>query len=196
MGSNTYSKKTPKYIVVHPGQAHRDEVIACGIAMALHGPLTIFRRDPTESEMEDPDVLVLDVGGKLEPDKGNFDHHQLPRDAAPACAYTLYAESVGLANVLKLRKWYEIGAMLDSKGPFATAKSLGLEKFPFELTAGPIEGQFMMMFEKETVIQPLDLLGIGRKVADVELRAEQVHGNAEIGDAKSPPRGGIGAGRA
>lgn len=150
MGGNLYSgnPKELTHIVVHGGSAHRDEVIALGIAFAVHGQLPVFRRDATEDELEDPSVLVLDVGERHEPEKNNFDHHQLPRDAAPACAYTLYAEHVGLDEVLKLRKWYEVGAMLDSKGPFATAKHLGLEKFPFEITGGPIEGQFMMEFER------------------------------------------------
>ena len=163
MGSNMFNetkkKNAPKYIVVHAGQAHRDEVIACGIAMSIHGPLDIYRRDPTEAELDDPNVLVLDVGGRHEPLKGNFDHHQLPRDSAPACAYTMYAEHVGVSDVLSLRKWYSVGAMMDSKGPFATAKSLGLEKFPFELTAGPIEGQFMVAFEGSDRILTSNLLG-------------------------------------
>ena len=146
------------HIVTHGGQAHRDEVIACGIAMAIHGPLNIFRRDPTPEELEDEDVLVLDVGGRHEPEKGNFDHHQRGRGEKPECAYSLYAQHVGLADVLALRKWYEVGIQMDVLGPFATAKALGLEKFPFELVSGPIEGQFMCAFEAAEVISPSNLL--------------------------------------
>jgi hypothetical protein len=156
---NQTRSNAPKYVIVHAGQAHRDEVIALGIAMSLHGPLTVYRRDPTEVELEDPSVLILDVGGRHEPEKSNFDHHQRARGEKPECAYSLYAQHVGLADTLALRKWYEVGILLDVTGPFATAKALGLEKFPFELTAGPIEGQFMCAFEAAEVISPSDLLG-------------------------------------
>lgn len=58
-------------IVTHGGAAHRDEFIAVCIAYARHGAIeAVYRREPTEAEMEDPTCLVLDVGGRMEPEKG------------------------------------------------------------------------------------------------------------------------------
>ena len=75
---------TMKYIVVHGGRAHLDDVMACALAMCRKGPASqddgiqeilakewittpIYRRDPTPDELADPTILVLDVGRKLEP---------------------------------------------------------------------------------------------------------------------------------
>ena len=69
-------------IVTHPGGAHKDEFLACSVLLA-QTPSSILRREPTEEDLSDPQVLVVDVGGRLEPELGNFDHHQFPRDADP-----------------------------------------------------------------------------------------------------------------
>lgn len=146
-----------KYIVTHPGQAHRDEFLAIAVAFSIHGELTVCRREPSVNELDDPEVLVLDVGGRHEPELSNFDHHQRGRDEKPECALSLYCQSVGLAETLGLRKWYAPTVQMDVQGPFATAKTLGLPRFPFELS-GPIEGQLMVAFEDATEIEPGSLL--------------------------------------
>jgi hypothetical protein len=142
----------PKYIITHPGQAHRDEFLSIAIAFQAIGPLQVYRREPTEEELEDPNILVLDVGGRHEPRKMNFDHHQRGRSETPECALSLFARFLGLEEVLEFRKWYRPTILMDVLGPFATAKELGLPRFPFELS-GPIEGQIIEEFEKAEVIE-------------------------------------------
>lgn len=147
------------YIVTHPGQAHRDDFLAVAIALALEGNIAVYRREPTPKELEDPAVLVLDVGGRHEPEKNNFDHHQRGRDELPECALSLYLQARGLDEIFKLRPWYRSTILMDATGPGNTAKALELPRFPFELSS-PIEGALIEQFEKRTEFSDdlLDLL--------------------------------------
>ena len=43
-----------------------------------------------------PGGLVVDVGGEHDPERGNFDHHQFPRDHDPVCALSLVLQDLGL----------------------------------------------------------------------------------------------------
>jgi hypothetical protein len=143
-------------IVTHPGSAHRDEFMACCLAIAAGKCGRIERRDSTDEDLNDPNVIVLDQGGRHEPALMNFDHHQLPRDAAPTCSITLILPYLGI-DVEKARSiwgWLEFSELLDSKGPFATAEKLG--STPDALFAGvsPIETTVLRWFEE------LELIGI------------------------------------
>ena len=65
-------------IITHPGSAHFDEVAAVSLILAVHAG-TVFRierREPAQAELDDPDVWVVDIGDRHEPEKHNFDHHQ------------------------------------------------------------------------------------------------------------------------
>lgn len=137
-----------KQVVTHPGAAHRDDLLAVAIALAHYGCVPVFRRDPTEEELRDPDVLVLDCGGRHEPEVSNFDHHQLPRDAEAECALSLFVRYLGLEAEFKLQPWWEITKVLDAKGPFVAAKALGLDKLPEELSS-PVEGTLTRWFASE-----------------------------------------------
>lgn len=69
---NKYTK-----IVTHSGTHHADEVLAIAAIFEFIGELPVERKNKAEMEdLENPDVLVLDIGSRLEPEKGNFDHHQ------------------------------------------------------------------------------------------------------------------------
>lgn len=68
-----------KRIVTHNGPAHLDEVMTCALIYAMEDAIIPIKRvtEPTDQEMEDPDVAVIDIGNKYEPLKMNYDHHQL-----------------------------------------------------------------------------------------------------------------------
>jgi hypothetical protein len=134
-----------KHIVTHPGGAHRDDLLAVCIALSHYGCVPVFRRDPTEEELQDLEVLVLDTGLRHEPERLNFDHHQRPRDAEPTCALALLVQHLGLEAAFRLRPWYAMTSLLDSKGPFVAAKSLGLDRLPEELIS-PVEGTLLRLF--------------------------------------------------
>lgn len=177
-------------IVTHAGKAHLDELMACAIAIAhdrMFGgdsDFEIERRDPTESELEDSKILVLDVGGRYEPEKGNFDHHQLPRGSRDSAMTLLAAdlwipdgEFVGgyvpgdpefpvdsVAEFLSaVFPWFRRRAELDACGPFATAKAAGTDWATVASFLGPFEDMVLADFERDPV-------AVAAKLADMVVR--------------------------
>jgi hypothetical protein len=64
----------------------------------------------------------VDVGGRHEPERLNFDHHQFPKDAEPVCALTLVLRWMEAEDTARLLwPWLEGLEWLDSRGPAATA---------------------------------------------------------------------------
>ena len=109
-------------IVTHAGRAHRDELYACALLFAFQPKSALERRNPTAAELADPAVAVVDVGGRHEPERLNFDHHQFAADAEPACALTLVLRWLSAeATARALWPWLETLEWLDSRGPTATA---------------------------------------------------------------------------
>ena len=68
-----------KKIITHSGQAHVDEIMACSLIYYLENKIVPILRvdEPTDLELNDPEIAVLDIGAKYEPLKMNYDHHQL-----------------------------------------------------------------------------------------------------------------------
>ena len=177
-------------IITHAGKAHLDDLMACAIAIAHLRiwndltDITIERRDPTDAELEDHAITVLDVGGRYEPTNGNFDHHQLPRGSKDS-AMTLLAANLGLPNGASIAgynpgdkefpvdsmasfledafPWFRRRAELDSCGPFATAKSAGVDWNVVESFLGPFEDIVLSEFEKNPVT-------VASKLADMITR--------------------------
>ncbi len=88
-------------IITHPGSAHFDEVTAISLILAVHADtgFHIERRDPVLVELENPNVWVVDIGDRHEPEKHNFDHHQSL--GCPA-AFVLVAEYLGLVETMSV----------------------------------------------------------------------------------------------
>ena len=166
-------------IVTHRGNAHRDEVMACSLLIAAsemssyasfpgsRNPFPkigkIERRDVTEEDLNDPNVIVLDQGGRHEPELMNFDHHQFDRDADPACSITLILPLLGISieQARKIWGWLEFSELLDSKGPFETAKRL--DSNPDALFAGisPVETVLLEWFETMSWLHNPDIVLMG-----------------------------------
>ena len=142
-------KEKVKYIITHAGDAHRDDLLSVAFALAHFGIMPVLRRDPTEKELEDLQVLVLDAGGRLEPEKLNFDHHQFQRDALPECTLSLLSRHFGWEADLSLQPWWEFTKVCDARGPLATAASLGMQKLPKELFS-PVEGSLLRLFSQSS----------------------------------------------
>lgn len=122
--------KAVRRILVHPGLAHVDDILATALALAFGVPhdATILRATPTADDLESLETLVLDVGLAYDPTHLNFDHHQRGRTEAPKCAYVLLSEWLGVGELLSnLFPWYQTWNLIDVMGPYATAKSLGLK---------------------------------------------------------------------
>jgi hypothetical protein len=148
-----------KVCITHPGSAHRDEFISCCLLLAAGIIHKILRREPTVAELDDPNILVVDVGGQHCPEKGNYDHHQLPRDADPTCSLTLIMPLLGvsLKAARGIWNWFEFSEWLDSKGPYQTATHLGMEPDALLAMVSPIETTILRWFEEHEEVVHGDL---------------------------------------
>ena len=143
-----------KTIITHGGPAHRDDLLSVAIALATEeGIECVCRRELTTAELGDPEILVLDVGGEHSPAMNNFDHHQLGRDDAPACALSLYLGARGLLKSFSRLEWFAPTVEIDARGPFAWAKTAKMGSFPFELLS-PVEAFLLGEFSKESELRP------------------------------------------
>lgn len=133
-------------ILTHPGSAHKDEFLACCVLLAS-APVPIVRREPTAADLADPAIAVVDVGHRHEPALGNFDHHQLPADAAPTCALSLVLQHLGLyTDARAFCDWLEPAEWFDCRGPNTTARWLGVERDIITKLHSPIDGTLLRRF--------------------------------------------------
>ena len=103
-------------IITHPGSAHFDEVAAVSLIMAMHTDteFRIERREPTQIELDNPDVWVVDIGNRHEPERHNFDHHQ---DTDCPAAFVLVAEYLELLETMSVMPWWDFKDSVDRFGP-------------------------------------------------------------------------------
>jgi len=103
-------------IITHPGSAHFDEVTAVSLILAVYADteFRIERRDPVPVELDNPDVWVVDIGDRHEPEKHNFDHHQ---DTDCPAAFVLVAEYLGLLETMSVMPWWHFKDEVDRFGP-------------------------------------------------------------------------------
>jgi len=115
-------------ILTHPGSAHKDEFLACCLLVAAH-EAPVFRREPTQADLDNPVLAVVDVGGEDEAARGNFDHHQFPKDHPPVCSLSLVLMDLGLyEDARQYCDWLEVAEWFDTRGPVETAAWLGVER--------------------------------------------------------------------
>lgn len=76
-------------IIVHPKTFQTDEVVGVALLRMLFPTLrnvTIKRLLPSQRDLANPRVMVIDTGERYEPELNNFDHHQ---DKSLPCSSTL-----------------------------------------------------------------------------------------------------------
>ena len=61
-------------VATHPGNFHADEVFSVAALRLAHGDLQVVRT--RDEAVQDAADLRVDVGGRSDPDAGDFDHHQ------------------------------------------------------------------------------------------------------------------------
>lgn len=141
-------------LLTHPGSAHKDEFLACCVLLALH-PVPIVRREPTASDLSDPQVAVVDVGHEHDPVRNNFDHHQLPKDHAPTCSLSLVLQHLGIyADARQFCDWLEPAEWFDCRGPISTAKFLGVDRNALPKLNSPIDITLLRRFALADRIEP------------------------------------------
>lgn len=143
-----------RQIVVHPGGAHKDDFLACALLIA-ENEVPISRREPSEEDLADITIAVVDVGLEWDESKMNFDHHQFPRDAEPLCALSLVLKHLGLyEETKKFCDWLEVAEYIDTRGPNDTAKWLGVERDAMSKLNSPLDITLLRRFAASNEHQP------------------------------------------
>lgn len=109
-----------RLVVTHPGRAHRDDLYACAILLAVAPAAMLERRVPSPEELSDESVAIVDVGGIHDPALSNFDHHQFDPESGDAilCALTLILRALGWESLARIVwPWLEPLEWQDSQGP-------------------------------------------------------------------------------
>jgi hypothetical protein len=141
-------------LLTHPGSAHKDEFLACCVLVALH-PVPIVRREPTATDLNDPQVAVIDVGHEHDPARNNFDHHQLAKDHTPTCSLSLVLQHLGIyADARQFCEWLEPAEWFDCRGPISTAKFLGVDRNALPKLNSPIDITLLRRFALADRIEP------------------------------------------
>ena len=131
-------------IVSHPGSAHKDDFLSVSVLLATLEHAEIFRREPTEEDLNDPDTYVVDVGLELAPERHNFDHHQ---DRSLPCAFHLVMQHLGHHDAAMLMfAWYPHMSMMDVSGPYRTAEHLGVDSSVLFASSSPIDGYIISTY--------------------------------------------------
>ncbi len=135
-----------KAVLTHPGSAHKDDFLACCLLVAKHN-LPVWRREPLSEDLDDPEILVVDVGGEHDPARGNFDHHQFPAEHEPVCSLSLVLHHFGLyEDARSFCEWLEPTEWFDARGPFATADWLGVERSLVNRFVSPVDITLLRRF--------------------------------------------------
>ncbi len=144
----------PTTLLTHPGGAHKDEFLACSVLLAIHS-VPLVRREPTTADLDDPAVIVVDVGLRHEPARNNFDHHQFPKDHTPTCALSLVLQHLGLyEDARQFCEWLETAEWFDCRGPIETARWLGAERDLLGKLASPIDFSLLRRFAGTARLEP------------------------------------------
>jgi len=145
-------------IITHPGGAHKDDFLACSLLVARH-EVPILRKDPSDEELADSSIAVIDVGLLHEPENNNFDHHQFPRDYPPTCALTLVLQHLGIYEDARMFcDWLEPAEWFDTRGPKKTAEWLGVERDVISKMNSPIDMTVLRRFAKAESHQPGEVI--------------------------------------
>lgn len=133
-------------IITHPGHAHFDEFLALSLIIA-HFEKTSFeieRRDPSEEELNNPDIWVVDIGQRYEPDIKNFDHHQ---DLKLGASFVLIAKYLKLDDALKNAPWWNFKDLIDRRGDYKIAAEMGIDSLvPLK---SPLEDYIIKLFKED-----------------------------------------------
>ena len=178
-----------KTIITHPGGAHKDDFLACAVLLSKF-PVSILRRDPTDQELADPEIAVVDIGHQHNANLNNYDHHQFARDSDPSCALSLVLDQFGIYEDAKeFCSWLETTEWFDCRGPHETAEWLGVEREKMAKLNSPIDVTIFQAFAKrnehhsgEPIWEVMKMIGtdLVSFVVNLRKRMNQVAKHEEI----------------
>lgn len=142
-------------IVVHPGSAHKDDFLSVSVLLSLLDVQTVYRREATTEDLNDPYTYVVDVGMEYDEARHNFDHHQ---DSSLPCAFHLVMKHLGHhERALLMFEWYAHMSMMDVRGPYRTAEHLGVDTSVLFAASSPIDGYILSRFSQLEKLRRGDL---------------------------------------
>lgn len=145
-------------ILTHPGGSHKDEFLACCLLLAENA-VPIVRREPTDADLADVATAVVDVGHEHDASRGNFDHHQFPKDHPPTCSLSLVLQQLGVyEDARQFCDWLEPAEWFDTRGPVETAKWLGVARETLFKLNSPIDTTLLRRFAAVAELKPGDPL--------------------------------------
>jgi hypothetical protein len=145
-------------ILTHPGGSHKDEFLACCLLLAGNA-VPVVRREPTADDLADPAIVVVDVGGEHDPERGNFDHHQFPKDHPPMCALSLVLQHLGMyEDARAFCDWLEPTEWLDTRGPVETSGWLGIGRDTLAKLNSPVDVTMLRRFASVSRLEPGETL--------------------------------------
>lgn len=178
-------------ILTHPGGSHKDEFLACCLLISVHHA-PVARREPTQDDLDNPSIAVIDVGGEHDPARGNFDHHQFPADHPPMCALSLVMMDLGVYEDARVFcDWLEPAEWFDTRGPVETARWLGLERETLSKLQSPVDLTLLRRFASASELKPGDTLWEAMKwigddllsyLKNLRERLDYISRNAQIWD--------------
>ena len=145
-------------ILTHPGGSHKDEFLACCLLVA-ENRVPVVRREPTVEDLAAPTTAVVDVGHEHLPERGNFDHHQFPKDHPPICALSLVLQHLNVyEDAREFCDWLEPAEWFDTRGPIDTARWLGVSRETLFKLNSPIDTTLLRRFSGVSELQPGEAL--------------------------------------
>ncbi|MCF6312407.1 MAG: MYG1 family protein [Verrucomicrobiales bacterium] len=145
-------------ILTHPGSSHKDELLACCVLLYQH-QVPLVRREPSEEDLRNPNICVVDVGGEHDPQLNNFDHHQFPRDSTPQCALSLVLQDLDLYEKARaFCDWLEPAEWLDTRGPVGAAKWMNIDRKVLGQLISPIDITLLRRFAQVSELNQKDVL--------------------------------------
>lgn len=141
-------------ILTHPGGSHKDEFLACCLLLAGNR-VPIVRREPTPEDLANVSTAVVDVGHEHAPERGNFDHHQFPKDYPPTCSLSLVMKALGVyEDARAFCDWLEPAEWFDTRGPVETARWLGVSRETLFKLNSPIDTTLLRRFAGVAELRP------------------------------------------
>jgi len=182
-------------IITHPGGAHLDDILSTALVLARYSEIEyIERRDPTEKEINDPLIWILDIGRVYNPKIRAYDHHQKEWEE---CTISLLLKDWNLWEKAKFTYlWLEFIVIDDAFGPNRISEILGISMDTYLSLESPIENAIIDIFQNISIIQKGDplfivLREIGKiilkKIECFESILKQIEKTAEIMEIKGVP---------
>ena len=144
-------------VITHPGTAYRDDFLSLSFVLCQDPTVEIIeKKEPTLSEIKDPEIWVLDVGGQFDPSVKAFDHHQ---EDWNECTLSLLLKEWRLwDSATEALPWLEPTVLIDSCGLAAISKEYNVDYKLLYKFQSPVEESFLDLLSKKSVIKPKDSL--------------------------------------